>query len=77
MKNISVPATSVVSLARDNFKKQTEEEYMWLEHARQEALFEALQVQKRPHLNAQLCVCVRGSAHKIKRTQTEQTLSLI
>ena len=33
MKNISVPATSVVSLARDNFKKQTEEEYMWLEHA--------------------------------------------
>ena len=34
MKNISVPATSVVSLARDNFKKQTEEEYMWLEHAR-------------------------------------------
>ena len=34
MKNISVPATSVVSLTRDNFKKQTEEEYMWLEHAR-------------------------------------------
>ena len=34
MKNIYVPATSVVSLARDNFKKQTEEEYMWLEHAR-------------------------------------------
>ena len=34
MKNISVPATSVVSLARDNFKEQTEEEYMWLEHAR-------------------------------------------
>ena len=33
MKNISVPATSVVSLARDNFKNQTEEEYMWLEHA--------------------------------------------
>ena len=28
MKNISVPATSVVSLTRDNFKVQTEEEYM-------------------------------------------------
>ena len=34
MKNIYVPATSVVSLTRDNFKEQTEEEYMWLEHAR-------------------------------------------
>ena len=34
MKIIYVPATSVVSLAKDNFKKQTEEEYMWLEHAR-------------------------------------------
>ena len=34
VKNIAVPATSVVSLARDNFKEQTEEEYMWLEHAR-------------------------------------------
>ena len=38
MKDISVPATSVdcvVSLTRDNFKEQTEEEeYMWLEHAR-------------------------------------------
>ena len=34
MKNISVPATSVVSLARDNFKAQAEEEYMWLEHVR-------------------------------------------
>ena len=33
-KSISVPATSVVSLARDNFKKQTEDQYMWLEHAR-------------------------------------------
>ena len=32
MKNIPVPATSAVSLARANFKKQTEEEYMWLEH---------------------------------------------
>ena len=34
LKNISVPATGVVSLTRDNFKEQTEEEYMWLEHAR-------------------------------------------
>ena len=34
LKNISVPATSMVSLTRDNFKEQTEEEYMWLEHAR-------------------------------------------
>ena len=34
MKNISVPATSVVSLARHKFEKQTEDEYMWLEHAR-------------------------------------------
>ena len=34
MNDISVPATSVVSLSRDNFKEQTEEEYMWLEHAR-------------------------------------------
>ena len=37
MKNISAPATSVdsvVYLTRDNFKEQTEEEYMWLEHAR-------------------------------------------
>ena len=34
MKNISVPATSMVSLTKDNFKEQTEEEYMWLEHAR-------------------------------------------
>ena len=34
MKNISIPATSVVLLTRDNFKEQTEEEYMWLEHAR-------------------------------------------
>ena len=34
MKNISVPATSVVSLTRDNFKEQAEENYMWLEHAR-------------------------------------------
>ena len=31
---MSVPATSVVYLTRDNFKEQTEEEYMWLEHAR-------------------------------------------
>ena len=34
MKNISVPATSVVSLTRDSFKEQTEEEYVWLEHPR-------------------------------------------
>ena len=34
MKNISVPATSMVSLTRDNFNEQTEEEYVWLEHAR-------------------------------------------
>ena len=34
MKNISVPATRVVSLTIDNFKEQTEEECMWLEHAR-------------------------------------------
>ena len=34
MKNISVPATRVVSLARDNFKKQIEEEYVWLEHTK-------------------------------------------
>ena len=34
MKNISVPATSVIPLTRDNFKAQTEEEYMCLEHAR-------------------------------------------
>ena len=34
MKNISVPATTVVSLARYNFNKQTEEEYTWLEHTR-------------------------------------------
>ena len=37
MKNISAPATSVdcvVYLTRDNFKEQTEEEYVWLEHAR-------------------------------------------
>ena len=34
MKNISVPATSVVSLTRDNFNEQAEEEYVWLEHAR-------------------------------------------
>ena len=34
MKNIYVPATSVVSLTRDNSKEQTGEEYMWLEHAR-------------------------------------------
>ena len=34
MKNISVPATSMVSLPIDNFKEQTEDEYMWLEHAR-------------------------------------------
>ena len=34
MKNIYVPATRVVSLTRDNFKEQTYEEYMWLEHAR-------------------------------------------
>ena len=26
--------TSVVSLTRNNFNEQTEEEYMWLEHAR-------------------------------------------
>ena len=34
MKNISVPATSMVSLTRDNFKEQAEEEYMWLEQPR-------------------------------------------
>lgn len=34
MKNLSVPATRVVSLTRDGFKEQTEGEYMWLEHAR-------------------------------------------
>ena len=34
MKTISIPATSMVSLTRDNFKEQTEGEYMWLEHAR-------------------------------------------
>ena len=34
MKNIYVPATSVVSMTRDNFNEQTGEEYMWLEHAR-------------------------------------------
>ena len=34
MKNISVPATSMVSLTRNNFKEQTEDEYMCIEHAR-------------------------------------------
>ena len=34
MKNISVPATSVMSLDSDNFNEKTEEEDMWLEHAR-------------------------------------------
>ena len=34
MKNLSVPATRVVSLTRDDFKEQIEEEYLWLEHTR-------------------------------------------
>ena len=34
MKNISVPATSGMSFDSDNFNEKTDEEYMWLEHAR-------------------------------------------
>ena len=30
----SVPASSVTSLKRDNFKQQTEKEYLWLDHTR-------------------------------------------
>ena len=34
MNNLYVPVTSVVAFTIDNFMEQTEEEYMWLEHAR-------------------------------------------
>lgn len=32
IKKSSVPASSVTSLKRDNFKQQTEKEYLWLDH---------------------------------------------
>ncbi len=35
IKKSSAPATSVTSLKRDNFKQQTEKDYLWLEHTRQ------------------------------------------
>ena len=35
IKNSTVPATSVDSLLRSGFKKHTDQEYLWLDHARQ------------------------------------------
>ena len=35
MKKPSVPEARMVSLGRDGFKRQTEEEYLWLDNARQ------------------------------------------
>ena len=35
IKNSSMPAAAVVSLTRENFNQQTEEEYQWLDHTKQ------------------------------------------